>query len=142
MANTADYSGEFMKFLSQLASATGDLSNMTCPAFLLNGYSLLEYSQHWGDHPDLLYDISNPKYTDENERMLACTRWFLSTLYGSFRSRCENTSEKKPFNPVLGELFKATWNDENSTGWGEASLVVEQGGRSILLMRSVSPSPR
>jgi hypothetical protein len=61
-----DYTTEFMKFVSQLASFTGDLSQMTCPAFLLNGCSLLEYSQHWGDHPDLLYDITNPKHKTSN----------------------------------------------------------------------------
>jgi hypothetical protein len=73
-----------------LAAATGDLSSLTCPAFLLNGVSLLEYSQHWCDHPDLLYNISEkPKGSPGFqwlmvERMLACTAWFLSTLYGSF----------------------------------------------------------
>ena len=124
--NLAAYSGEFINFLGQLTTATGDLSRMTAPAFLLNGFSLLEYSQHWGDHPDLLFDISNASYSKE-QRMLAATRWFISTLFGSFRSRCEEKSERKPFNPILGETFKATWNDENSKGWGEASLVVEQG---------------
>lgn len=35
MSDLKEYSAEFMKFLSQLAAATGDLSSMTCPAFLL-----------------------------------------------------------------------------------------------------------
>lgn len=33
-------------------------------------------------------------------------------------------SEKKPLNPVLGELFYGTWPDEN--GRGETILVSEQ----------------
>ncbi|KAJ2818597.1 Oxysterol-binding protein 4, partial [Coemansia sp. 'formosensis'] len=36
-------SGDFMSFLNDLRSFTGDLSSMTCPSFLLNGISLLEY---------------------------------------------------------------------------------------------------
>jgi hypothetical protein len=58
--------------------------------------------------------------------MLAVCRWFMSTLYGSFRSRCETQTEKKPFNPILGETFNCTWNDINQKGWGEASIAVEQ----------------
>ena len=123
--NIKEYSAEFMKFLSQLAAATGDLSGMTCPAFLLNGYSLLEYSQHWGDHPDLLWDMAQETLTDE-ERSLAVLKWFISTLHGSYRSRCESSSERKPFNPILGETFRATWKDTDSKGWGESSLFVEQ----------------
>ena len=126
-----EYTQEFMKFLSQLRAATGDLSSLTCPAFLLNGASLLEYSQvkveftkHWMDHPDLLYNIksSNP---GSCERMVACVAWYISTLYGSYRQRCENSSERKPFNPILGEIFKAEWEDINSE-WKQASLTVEQ----------------
>lgn len=33
-------------------------------------------------------------------------------------------SEKKPLNPVLGELFYGVWPDEN--GRGDTKLVVEQ----------------
>lgn len=41
------------------------------------------------------------------ERMLAVVRWFMSTLYGSYASRCTNgLNEKKPYNPILGEQFK------------------------------------
>ncbi|KAJ2327318.1 Oxysterol-binding protein 4, partial [Coemansia sp. RSA 2681] len=36
-------SGDFMSFLKDVLSFTGDLSSMTCPSFLLNGISLLEY---------------------------------------------------------------------------------------------------
>jgi hypothetical protein len=124
MSENSSYSAEFLKFVATLSSATGDLSKMTAPAFLLSGYSLLEYSQHWGDHPELLFDIT--KKTCKEERMLAVTRWFVSTLYGSFRSRCENESEKKPYNPILGETFKCFWEDKSDQGWKKASCTVEQ----------------
>ena len=35
--------GEFKEFLKVVISFTGDLSSLTCPAFFLNGLSLLEY---------------------------------------------------------------------------------------------------
>ena len=124
MAQNSSYSAEFLKFIGTLSSATGDLSKMTAPAFLLSGYSLLEYSQHWGDHPELLFEIF--KASSKEERMLAVTRWFVSTLYGSFRSRCEAESEKKPFNPILGETFKCFWEDKSDQGWKKASCTVEQ----------------
>jgi hypothetical protein len=36
--------GAFYSFLKSLASFTGDLSSVTCPAFLLAPESLIEYS--------------------------------------------------------------------------------------------------
>lgn len=35
--------GQFKEFLKTVISFTGDLSSLTCPAFFLNGLSLLEY---------------------------------------------------------------------------------------------------
>jgi hypothetical protein len=38
--------------------------------------------------------------------MIAVARWFVSTLWGSYASRCTNgLTEKKPYNPILGEQF-------------------------------------
>ena len=47
-----------MQFLKQLATVSTDLHQLTCPAVMLNGVSLLEYGKHWGDHPDLFAKIS------------------------------------------------------------------------------------
>ena len=63
---------------------------------------------------------------------MAVARWFLSTLYGSFRSRCENQMEKKPFNPILGETFHCTWRDTNKIGWDESHIDVEQGTNVLI----------
>ena len=57
--------------------------------------------------------------------MVACVAWYISTLYGSYRQRCETTSEKKPFNPILGEVFKCNWQDSSSE-WKKAEIIVEQ----------------
>lgn len=57
--------------------------------------------------------------------MIAVVRWFIATLKGQYTSR--NTSmgsEKKPLNPVLGEVFYGHWPD--TTGDGELRLTSEQ----------------
>ena len=76
------------------------------------------------DHPDLLYKIKTST-PGSCERMVACLAWYISTLYGSYRQRCETSSEKKPFNPILGEVFKCNWEDSKSE-WKKAELTVEQ----------------
>ncbi|KAI9314604.1 hypothetical protein BX666DRAFT_2029475 [Dichotomocladium elegans] len=102
--------GQFREFIKTVISFTGDLSSLTCPAFFLNGLSLLEYGTYWGDHPSLFTAIAAA--TDPAERMLAVTRWFMSTLWGSYASRCTNGQhEKKPYNPILGEQFRCKLGD-------------------------------
>ncbi|KAH7044757.1 hypothetical protein BKA57DRAFT_426803 [Linnemannia elongata] len=102
-------------FVATLASFSGDLSSLTCPSFLLSSVSLLEYSQYWGDHPKLFASIS--KGETPEERLLNATRWFISTLYGSYSSRSTTAGmEKKPYNPVLGEQYFAKWTGDEETG--------------------------
>ncbi|KAG9065116.1 glycerol ethanol, ferric requiring protein [Linnemannia hyalina] len=102
-------------FVATLASFSGDLSSLTCPSFLLSSVSLLEYSQYWGDHPKLFASIS--KGETPEERLLNATRWFISTLYGSYSSRSTTAGmEKKPYNPVLGEQYFAQWTGDEETG--------------------------
>ncbi|CAO3587832.1 unnamed protein product [Absidia cylindrospora] len=46
--------------------------------------------------------------------MLAVARWFMSTLWGSYASRCTNgLNEKKPYNPILGEQFRCHLGNVN-----------------------------
>ncbi|KAJ2160031.1 Oxysterol-binding protein 4 [Coemansia sp. RSA 552] len=119
----ASHSGDFMSFIKGVLSFTGDLSSLTCPSFLLNGISLLEYGAHWSDYPHVLAEITQA--TDSAERMRLVARWFVSTLYGSYNKRVaeSNTGEKKPFNPILGEQFLAAWDDPD---YGETRFVCEQ----------------
>ncbi|CCH46869.1 Oxysterol-binding protein [Wickerhamomyces ciferrii] len=133
MSNPAS-SSSWTSFLKSIASYNGDLSSLTAPPFILSPTSLVEYSQFWGEHPDLLIapnfikdDSSNP---DEVyvERILAVTKWFISTLRSQYCSRNESLgSEKKPLNPFLGELFLGKWNDSTSNNeLGETILLSEQ----------------
>lgn len=96
----------------------------------------MEYSQYWGEHPDLLLE---PNFIVGNEtkdeahatavhRMIAVTRWFISTLRSQYCSRNEKMgSEKKPLNPFLGEVFVGKWNDNSpNKKLGETVLLSEQ----------------
>lgn len=65
---------------------------------------------------------------DPLERMLAVLRFYVSTLRGSYTARnTEQGTEKKPLNPVLGELFEGMWTSEDADAKGETLLVSEQG---------------
>ncbi|KAI9297047.1 putative Oxysterol binding protein [Neoconidiobolus thromboides FSU 785] len=99
----------FYSFIKSVASFTGDLSQLTCPGFLLCGTSIIEYCAHYADHPALIKNIALAQ--DPLERTQAVTAWFLSSLYGSFRSRNKDNFEKKPYNPILGEKFICSLKD-------------------------------
>lgn len=53
-----------------------------------------------------------PKSDNAEERFYAAVKWFISSLNGSFSSRVPKGEwEKKPFNPILGEQFKCSWDN-------------------------------
>ncbi|EGN94716.1 hypothetical protein SERLA73DRAFT_155471 [Serpula lacrymans var. lacrymans S7.3] len=97
---------------------------MTAPPFILSPISLTEFPAYWCERPELFAAIADGK--DEEARSLAALKWFISTLKGQYTSRNESLgSEKKPLNPVLGELFYGTWPANTARG-GETTLIVEQ----------------
>lgn len=101
------------QMIIDLAKQPKDIWRVTAPAALLNGVSLLEYSQHYGDHPLLLASIA--EQASSMERMIACVKWYISTLFGSYASRSggqEGGYERKPYNPILGEQFFCHWNEQ------------------------------
>lgn len=68
-------------------------------------------------------DISNGKTPDERAKLVL--RWFILTLKCQYTTRNEKMgSEKKPLNPILGEVFYGSWPDKDDRGL--TSLVVEQ----------------
>ncbi|KAG8751714.1 Oxysterol binding protein [Ceratobasidium sp. 428] len=115
--------GTWTSFVKSLASFSGDLSSMTAPPFILSPVSLTEFPAYWSERPELFAAIAAGK--TEADRATAVLRWFISTLKGQYTSRNETMgSEKKPLNPVLGELFYGHWPDKN--GRGKQTIVVEQ----------------
>ncbi|CAD7068219.1 unnamed protein product [Tilletia caries] len=91
-------------FIKSIASCAGDLSSLTAPSFILSPVSLTEFPAYWFEHPELFADLSNSK--NGPERMASVLRGFISSLKGSYTSRNASMgSEKKPLNPILGEIF-------------------------------------
>lgn len=128
MSTTATWTS----FIKSIASYNGDLSSLTAPPFILSPTSLVEYSQYWSEHVDLLLE---PNFIKQNgdepielTRMIAVTKWFISTLKSQYCSRNETLGgEKKPLNPFLGEIFVGKWEDNSvDQKLGETILVSEQ----------------
>ncbi|CAO1637830.1 unnamed protein product [Parajaminaea phylloscopi] len=110
------------QFLKSIASFSGDLSALTAPSFILSPVSLTEYPSYWGEHPELFAACAGGQ--DDIVKMVSVLRWFIGTLKGQYTAR--NTSmgsEKKPLNPILGELFLGKWPDDKV---GETRLTAEQ----------------
>ena len=134
-------SSTWTSFLKSIASFNGDLSTLSAPPFILSPVSLSEFSQYWAEHPDLFLQpsfINETNYKDEFPpelevesqeiaRMLAVTKWFISTLKSQYCSRNESMGyEKKPLNPFLGELFVGKWENKANPEFGETVLLSEQ----------------
>lgn len=134
MASAASSTTSWKDFLKSIASFNGDLYTLTAPPFILSPVSLVEYSQFWSEHPDLLVAPNFIGTKDTNsedvliQRQVAVTKWFLSTLRSQYASRNESLgSEKKPLNPFLGEVFVGEWDDLSaSKNIGETVLLSEQ----------------
>ncbi|KAI5118464.1 hypothetical protein M0805_003725 [Coniferiporia weirii] len=110
-------------FIKSIASLKGDLSSLTAPPFILSPISLTEFPAYWCERPELFAAIADGKTAED--RALRVLKWFISTLKGQYTTRNESMgSEKKPLNPVLGELFYGYWPDDK--GRGRTDLVVEQ----------------
>ncbi|KAI0944507.1 hypothetical protein AcW1_002195 [Taiwanofungus camphoratus] len=110
-------------FLKAIAAFSGDLSSLTAPPFILSPISLTEFPAYWCERPELFANIADAQTNEE--RAILILKWFISTLKGQYTSRNEKLgSEKKPLNPVLGELFYGYWPDIG--GRGRTDLIVEQ----------------
>ncbi|KER28680.1 hypothetical protein T265_04550 [Opisthorchis viverrini] len=89
--------------LSQLRIGM-DLTRITLPTFILERRSTLEMYADFLAHADLWAAI--PDAPTAKERMVACLRWYLSAFHAGRRS----SLAKKPYNPVLGEIFRCYWS--------------------------------
>ena len=77
-----------------------DLTKIVLPTFILERRSLLEMYADFFAHPDIFTDIairSSPE-----DRMVQVLRWYLS----SFSASRKSTVAKKPYNPIIGEMFR------------------------------------
>ncbi|XP_065332761.1 oxysterol-binding protein-related protein 9 isoform X3 [Cloeon dipterum] len=87
-----------------------DLTKVALPTFILERRSLLEMYADYFAHPDLFVSIAD--FTDPRDRMVQVVRWYLSSYHAGRKSAVA----KKPYNPVLGEMFKCWWDVPGITG--------------------------
>ncbi|KAL2726541.1 oxysterol-binding protein-related protein 9 [Vespula squamosa] len=88
-----------------------DLTKVALPTFILERRSLLEMYADYFTHPDQFVSIAD--MPTARERMVQVVRWYLCSFHAGRRSGVA----KKPYNPILGEIFRCHWNlvKENCT---------------------------
>uniref|UniRef100_A0A7N4NM36 Oxysterol binding protein like 9 n=1 Tax=Sarcophilus harrisii TaxID=9305 RepID=A0A7N4NM36_SARHA len=106
-----EHKSVIMHLLSQVRLGM-DLTKVVLPTFILERRSLLEMYADFFAHPDLFVSISDQK--DPKDRMVQVVRWYLS----AFHAGRKGSVAKKPYNPILGEIFQCHWtlpmeNEEN-----------------------------
>lgn len=117
----------FTHLLSQVKLGM-DLTRVTLPTFILERRSFLEMIADFLAHPDLFTNI--PNGANPYERFLNTVRWYLSAFHAGRKS----VVPKKPYNPILGEIFQCTYefpnehsaHDEDVATKAEVSFVAEQ----------------
>ncbi|KAF9296627.1 hypothetical protein BGZ88_012271 [Linnemannia elongata] len=103
-----------MGIIAQLGKST-DLHRVTLPTFVLEPRSMLERITDFMSHPELI--VKANQIQDPEERFVAVTRYFLSGWH------IKPKGVKKPYNPILGEQFRAQWRFDDGT---EAFYIAEQ----------------
>ncbi|KAG0206054.1 hypothetical protein BGX28_002464 [Mortierella sp. GBA30] len=103
-----------MGIIAQLGKST-DLHRVTLPTFVLEPRSMLERITDFMSHPEFINKAN--QIQDPVERFVAVTRYYLSGWH------IKPKGVKKPYNPILGEQFRAQWKFADGT---EAFYVAEQ----------------
>lgn len=102
--------GSSKSLLSHLISQVTigmDLTRIVIPCTFLEPRSLLERLTDFISHPDLFCSAND--FNDPVERMLAVAKWYLSGWH------IRPKGVKKPYNPVLGEIFQCEYNLEDGS---------------------------
>ncbi|EHA49600.1 hypothetical protein MCOR27_009209 [Pyricularia oryzae] len=113
----------FSELVSFLSSAKGDLSNVTGPINFLAPCSVVEVGHCWAERPHIF--AAPASEVDPARRALLVQRLVLSALRAQlYVAGAPGTSIKKPLNAFLGEVFCASWSDEQNKA--STRLVAEQ----------------
>ncbi len=108
-----------------------DLTKITLPTFILETRSLLEMYADFFAVTELFLKI--PDIECPHERMIQVVRWYMST----FRAGRKSPVAKKPYNPVLGEIFQCWYNLPGS----KATKSPDSGERSVEQLSQDGPVP-
>ncbi|KAJ2948400.1 hypothetical protein O0L34_g7638 [Tuta absoluta] len=85
-----------------------DLTKVVLPTFILERRSLLEMYADSFAHPDQFVKIVDQP--TPRDRMVQVIRWYLSSYHAGRKSQVA----KKPYNPILGEVFRCHWDLDES----------------------------
>lgn len=96
--------GSVIKHLISQVKIGMDLSKVTLPIFILETRSLLEMFADYFSHPEMFVRIV--EIPSERERMVQVLRWYLC----SYHAGRKDDVARKPYNPVLGEIFQCYWD--------------------------------
>jgi len=108
-----------MSMIRQLKTGM-DLSKVTLPTFILEPRSFLEKCSDFMLHGKIIQSIQAQQ--DPVERFLMVSRWYLAGWH------FKPPGVKKPYNPILGEVFQCGWD------WGE-------NGKTMYVAEQVSHHP-
>ncbi|XP_055497735.1 oxysterol-binding protein-related protein 9 isoform X4 [Leucoraja erinacea] len=97
-----EHKSVIMHLLSQVRLGM-DLTKVVLPTFILERRSLLEMYADFFAHPDLFVSIVDQ--IDPRDRMVQVVKWYLS----AFHAGRKGSVAKKPYNPILGEIFRCHW---------------------------------
>ncbi|KAF3834664.1 hypothetical protein F7725_027222 [Dissostichus mawsoni] len=92
-----EHKSVIMHLLSQVRLGM-DLTKVVLPTFILERRSLLEMYADFFAHPDL--------FEEARERMVQVVKWYMS----AFHAGRKGSVAKKPYNPILGEVFYCHWD--------------------------------
>lgn len=95
-----------LSLISQLRIGM-DLHRVTLPTFVLEPRSMLERITDFLSHPDIIFGAS--REPDAQQRFLAVLAYYMSGWHIKPRG------VKKPYNPVLGEFFRCSYEYGNGT---------------------------
>uniref|UniRef100_A0A3Q3QZ42 Oxysterol-binding protein n=1 Tax=Monopterus albus TaxID=43700 RepID=A0A3Q3QZ42_MONAL len=103
-----EHKSVIMHLLSQVRLGM-DLTKVVLPTFILERRSLLEMYADFFAHPDLFVSIA--EQPEPRERMVQVLKWYLS----AFHAGRKGSVAKKPYNPILGEVFYCHWDLPSET---------------------------
>ncbi|XP_034835638.1 oxysterol-binding protein-related protein 9 [Maniola hyperantus] len=86
-----------------------DLTKVVLPTFILERRSLLEMYADSFAHPDQFIKIVDQP--TPRDRMVQVVRWYLSSYHAGRKSQVA----KKPYNPILGEVFRCHWDQDGES---------------------------
>ncbi|KAI8483822.1 Oxysterol-binding protein- protein 10 [Branchiostoma belcheri] len=103
LGTVEEHKSIILHLLSQLKLGM-DLTRVVLPTFILEKRSLLEMYADFMAHPDLFLCI--PKAESPEDRMMAMVEYYLT----AFHVGRKGSLAKKPYNPIIGEVFHCSWD--------------------------------